>query len=53
MMPSLKHIVITGSTRGIGYGLAEEFLRLGWAITVSGRGGESVTSAVEGTQQEA
>ena len=47
MMPSLKHIVITGSTRGIGYGLAEEFLRLGWAITVSGRSRESVASALE------
>ena len=34
---SPKTIVITGSTRGIGYGLADSFLQLGCAVTVSGR----------------
>ncbi|MFL7869584.1 MAG: SDR family NAD(P)-dependent oxidoreductase [Anaerolineales bacterium] len=43
-----KHIVITGSTRGIGYGLAESFLGLGCSVTVSGRGEEAVNKAVAG-----
>ena len=43
-----KHVVITGSTRGIGYGLAEAFLRLGCSVTVSGRGEEAVKKAVAG-----
>lgn len=42
----MKHIVITGSTRGIGYGLAEAFLQLGCAVTVSGRSRESTEGAV-------
>jgi NAD(P)-dependent dehydrogenase (short-subunit alcohol dehydrogenase family) len=33
----VKTIVITGSTRGIGYGLADEFLKLGCRVAVSGR----------------
>ncbi|HSB00821.1 MAG TPA: SDR family oxidoreductase [Anaerolineales bacterium] len=45
-MSSPKNIVITGSTRGIGYGLAEAFLQLGCAVTVGGRGRESTASAV-------
>ena len=32
-----KVIVITGSTKGIGYGLAEEFLKRGHSVVVSGR----------------
>lgn len=43
---SPKNIVITGSTRGIGYGLADAFLQLGCAVTVSGRGRESTEAAV-------
>ena len=42
-----KVIVITGSTRGIGYGLAENFLQLGASVTVSGRSRESTEGAVE------
>jgi NAD(P)-dependent dehydrogenase (short-subunit alcohol dehydrogenase family) len=42
----MKTIVITGSTRGIGYGLADSFLALGCAVTVSGRTSETVEKAV-------
>lgn len=40
-----QSIVITGSTRGIGRGLAAEFLRRGHLVTVSGR----TQAAVDGT----
>ncbi len=33
----MKNVVITGSTRGIGLAMAEEFLRVGCAVTLSGR----------------
>lgn len=33
----MKTVVITGSTRGIGYGLAQEFLKRGCQVVVSGR----------------
>lgn len=42
----MKVIVITGSTRGIGYGLADSFLDLGCAITISGRTSASVEEAI-------
>jgi NAD(P)-dependent dehydrogenase (short-subunit alcohol dehydrogenase family) len=42
----MKSVVITGSTRGIGYGLADAFLNLGCAVTVSGRTAQAVDSAV-------
>ena len=45
-----KTIVITGSTRGIGYGLAEAFLSMGCSVTVSGREEETVEKAVAGLQ---
>ena len=42
----MKKIVITGSTRGIGFGLANEFLALGCGVTISGRSGDVVGQAV-------
>ena len=34
----MKNVVITGSTRGIGFSMAMEFLRSGCNVTLSGRG---------------
>lgn len=43
----MKTIVITGSTRGIGLGLADAFLALGCAVTISGRSQAGVDQAVQ------
>ena len=43
----MKTIVITGSTRGIGFGLAHEFLARNHAVVVSGRSQEGVDRAVQ------
>lgn len=47
-MPDMtrQSIVITGSTRGIGRGLAAEFLKRGHLVTVSGRSQTAVDEAV-------
>lgn len=42
----MKTIVITGSTRGIGFALAREFLKNGCQVVVSGRSDESVRISV-------
>ena len=42
----MKTIVITGSTRGIGYGLADEFLIRGCKVVVSGRTQKACDEAV-------
>lgn len=42
----MQTAVITGSNRGIGYGLAHELRRRGWNVVVTGRGTESVDDAV-------
>jgi len=43
----MKAIVITGSTRGIGNGLADAFLNLDCAVTISGRNPADVKVAVD------
>ncbi len=43
----MKTVVVTGSTRGIGFGLAREFLKRGCNVVVSGRSDTSVAPAVE------
>ncbi|PKL07346.1 MAG: alcohol dehydrogenase [Spirochaetae bacterium HGW-Spirochaetae-9] len=45
----MKNIVITGSTRGIGFAMAREFLAAGCRVTLSGRGeglGEGARTAL-------
>jgi NAD(P)-dependent dehydrogenase (short-subunit alcohol dehydrogenase family) len=42
----MKALVITGSTRGIGFGLAREFLQRGCAVVVNGRTPSAVEQAV-------
>jgi NAD(P)-dependent dehydrogenase (short-subunit alcohol dehydrogenase family) len=43
----MKSIIITGSTRGIGYCMAIEFLKNGCNVTVSGRGAEPSEALME------
>jgi NAD(P)-dependent dehydrogenase (short-subunit alcohol dehydrogenase family) len=49
---ALRNIVITGSTRGIGLGLAEAFLQLGCNVILSGRQTESVHQSIEIIRQK-
>jgi NAD(P)-dependent dehydrogenase (short-subunit alcohol dehydrogenase family) len=44
---TMKTIVITGSTRGIGFALASEFLKKGCQVVISGRTDASVERSVE------
>jgi len=43
----MKSIVVTGSTSGIGYGLAASFLNLGCSVTISGRSEDKVQGTVK------
>ena len=42
-----KTILITGSSRGIGYGMASEFLKRGHQVIVNGRNEDVLTDALE------
>jgi NAD(P)-dependent dehydrogenase (short-subunit alcohol dehydrogenase family) len=42
----MKVVVITGSTRGIGHGMADAFLARGFSVTISGRTAAAVEAAV-------
>ena len=48
-----KVVVITGSTRGIGRGMAREFLRRGHPVVVNGRSQASVAAALVDLQADA
>jgi len=48
----MKTIVITGSTRGIGYGLATAFLERGCKVVISGRTQQAVDDSVEKLTQD-
>jgi short-subunit dehydrogenase involved in D-alanine esterification of teichoic acids len=41
----MKHVVITGSTSGIGLGLADAFLSQGCTVTISGRSNTKLDEA--------
>jgi len=43
----MKFIVITGSTKGIGLGMAEEFLKRGHAVTLSSRSTKAVAEEAQ------
>lgn len=42
----MKTVVITGSSRGLGYGMAQAFLDAGCAVIINGRNAERVSQAV-------
>ncbi|MBN1412830.1 MAG: SDR family oxidoreductase [Spirochaetales bacterium] len=48
----MKHIVITGSTRGIGFGLAREFLKTGNKVTICGRSKNTLKNALAALEKE-
>jgi len=48
----MKTVVITGSTRGIGYGLADEFLKSGCQVVVNGRSQSGVDKAIASLSQK-
>ena len=47
MTADARNVVITGSTRGIGKGMAREFLNRGHNVVISGRTQDSVDAALE------
>ena len=48
----MRKVVITGSTRGLGYGMAESFLTRGCGVTVNGRSEGSVDFAIDSLSEK-
>lgn len=48
----MKSVVITGSTKGIGLGMAKEFLKRGCAVVISSRSKNSLAQVVKDLAQE-
>ena len=48
----MEHVVITGGSRGIGFALAEEFLKRGYRVTITGTSGASVHGALSELSRE-
>ncbi|KLU61540.1 bile acid 7-dehydroxylase 2 [Peptococcaceae bacterium CEB3] len=46
----MKHVLITGSTRGIGLGLAKRFIEAGCKVSINGMTEESVSLAIQTLQ---
>ena len=42
----MPHVVITGASRGLGFCMAREFAGRGWMVTISGRDGATLGTAV-------
>ncbi|MBL8628517.1 MAG: SDR family oxidoreductase [Rhodospirillaceae bacterium] len=49
----MKNVVITGSTKGIGYGYAHEFVRRGHNVFITGRGADDLTKALNSLSKDA
>ena len=47
-----KRVVITGGTKGLGYAMAQEFLRAGDSVALCGRSADRVAAAVAALQAE-
>lgn len=47
----MKTVVITGSSKGIGLGLATEFLKKGFSVVLSGRNEQNLQNAVSSLQE--
>ena len=48
----MRQVVITGSTRGLGYGMAESFLARGCSVTVTGRSKSAVDLAIDSLSEK-
>ncbi len=49
----MKNVIITGSTKGIGYGYAHEFIKRGHNVFITGRGENDLAKAVVSLNKDA